>query len=425
MLKLKVENIGPIESAEIELNQMTAIIGPNSAGKTFLSLVLLSLSDIFTAFPMFFPSPEMDKGLLGTVDANRGTKTYQLEFSELNSMFERHFRQNFENSLQSNFGVPYAFLIKEDSTMKKTIISIEDERMEMLFGLSQQQIEFRLHVKKDFAITIDQVESAPGTGGSCSIKDGVIKLRVSSDMPSQQRINLMGYQIQSLIVPDYFKSRSEIFLPTERGLIVSIFNVLTSWYVSSYGSQILAQQLGIPRQEAPIQTDRASVGRFIKDFLQKAATSSRDRSDEYHLPFRSKNISFKITQPLRIEVEENNHSIPLGLLSSGYSQTIPLVFFQNFTNLIIEEPELNLHAGQQIDVANFLYSLKGNIFLTTHSDRFLVQIGINHKKNKKDVKIYLLDDGRTKEKKILDNGDIEQFESISEALNEQAKELSS
>ena len=84
-----------------------------------------------------------------------------------------------------------------------------------------------------------------------------------------------------------------------------------------------------------------------------------------------------------------------------------------------------MHAGQQIDVANFLYSLKGNIFLTTHSDRFLVQIGINHKKNKKDVKIYLLDDGRTKEKKILDNGDIEQFESISEALNEQAKELSS
>lgn len=173
----------------------------------------------------------------------------------------------------------------------------------------------------------------------------------------------MSHQIQSLIVPDYFKNRSEIFLPTERGLIISIFNVLTSWYVSSYGSQILAQELGITRQEAPIQTDRASVGRFIKDFLQNAATSSRVRIKEYFLPFRNKTISFKITQPLRIEVEQNNYPIPLSLLSSGYSQTIPLVFFQDFTNLIIEEPELNLHAGQQIDVANFLYSLKGDIFL--------------------------------------------------------------
>ncbi|MEM3448082.1 MAG: AAA family ATPase [Nitrososphaerota archaeon] len=418
--------MGPIDNAEMDIGEITAVIGPNGSGKTFLSLIMLSISDMFAASPFVLPDLEMDEKLLNTINANLGTKTYTLKISDAVPMAERKYGQAFIAALQKNFGVPYPFLIKNGLASKTSIISIESETVEIMFGIRGQEIEYHLNIRNDFDVRVEQTETPPGTGSSCSSKDHTLFLRVASDMNAQQRVNLISYQILAMMTPEYFRYRNTEFLPTERGLIISIFNVLTSWYVNSYLSQSLAQQLGISKQEmARLQTDRASVGRFINDFLQNAAVQSRVQAKEYLLPFRNKHISFRILQPLRIEVADSQQPVPLGLLSSGYSQVIPLVFFQNSPNLIIEEPEINLHAGQQIEVANFLFSLKGNIFLTTHSDRFLVQIGINHKRSKRDVRIYLLDKGFTKEKHILENGDIENFETITEALNEQAKELSS
>jgi ABC-type multidrug transport system ATPase subunit len=40
MMKLILENIGPIKSAEIELGRVTVLYGPNAAGKTTVARVL-------------------------------------------------------------------------------------------------------------------------------------------------------------------------------------------------------------------------------------------------------------------------------------------------------------------------------------------------------------------------------------------------
>jgi len=39
-MKLILENIGPIKSAEIELGKVTVLYGPNAAGKTTVARVL-------------------------------------------------------------------------------------------------------------------------------------------------------------------------------------------------------------------------------------------------------------------------------------------------------------------------------------------------------------------------------------------------
>ena len=84
-----------------------------------------------------------------------------------------------------------------------------------------------------------------------------------------------------------------------------------------------------------------------------------------------------------------------------------------------------MHAGAQLDIADFLSTINQNIFLTTHSDVFLVQLAINSKKANKELKIYFLHNGKTKEIRVMENGDIEEIETISDALNKQAKELAS
>ncbi len=426
MTTLKVKNIGPIDFADIELAKITAVIGPNSAGKTFLSLIVLTLGDTFNSPPLFSQEKDIDKELTDIFDQYRGNLSFKMKISKFTSLLESQLSTSFYQILTKNFGVSLDRIIKFDqrNSNDQCFISVEDDKLEIVFSLTPpNSVKCKVNIKEDFELQINQSEGPSNSGGYSTIQNNEIILHIASNADANQRINLIRFYVQFLITPEYFKNEIFKFLPTERGLIISIFNVLTTWYVSSYGAQILGQQLGLPFR--PLQTDRASVGRFISDFLSEIAF--RDPNLEYKIPLENNEIYFKIRRPLSIEIREREYSISPALLSSGNSQLIPIVLFENHS-LIIEEPELNLHAGAQMDIANFLFGLDKKIFLTTHSDIFIVQLALNSKKIKKtneELKVYFLYNGKTKEIRILENGDIEEIQTISDALNRQAKELTS
>ncbi|WP_054837547.1 AAA family ATPase [Metallosphaera hakonensis] len=142
------------------------------------------------------------------------------------------------------------------------------------------------------------------------------------------------------------------------------------------------------------------------------------------------NLQYKVVEPFVLEIYENDKRILIPLLSSGYSQIIPIDIVAKLGRfIIIEEPELNLHAGAQIDMANYLSNMaQGNkkLFLTTHSDLFTIQMTINHvKRNDKNktLKIYLLNNGKIEEIKYTDKGDVEEIPTISEVIRNQVKEI--
>ncbi len=424
MLTLKVKNIGPIDFADIDLAKITAVIGPNSSGKTFLSLIVLTLADTFHSPPLFSPKKDVDKELKDIFNQNRGNISFKVRISQFTSLLEDQLGVSFFQYLTKNFGVSLDKIIKFDkkNSSEQSFVSVEDDKVKIVFFLTpQNNVKCEFNIKEDFEVQINQSEGPPDSGGFSTIQNNEIRLHMASNADATQRINLIRPFVQSLIIPEYFKQGTFKFIPTERGLIISIFNVLITWYISSYGAQILGSQIGL--QSPPILTDRASVGRFIGDLLLESA--SRDPDLEYKIPLENTEIYFKIRKPFIIEIREREYSIPLGQLSSGISQLISIVYLFQKYPLIIEEPELNLHAEAQMDIANFLSSLDKTLFLTTHSDIFLVQLGINSKKKNREIKIYFLYEGKTKELKVLDNGDIEQIETISKALNKQIEELTS
>ena len=92
---------------------------------------------------------------------------------------------------------------------------------------------------------------------------------------------------------------------------------------------------------------------------------------------------------------------------------------------LIEEPELNLHAGAQVDIANYLSSLKNKkMFITTHSDIFTIQMAINHVKKKEEtLNIYLLNKGTVQKIEYTEKGDVEEIPTITDVIRNQVKEI--
>ena len=119
--------------------------------------------------------------------------------------------------------------------------------------------------------------------------------------------------------------------------------------------------------------------------------------------------------------------IPTPLLSSSLAQIIPMDMVSSdphFDFIITEEPEINLHANKQVEMANYLLELNKALFITTHSDIFLMELALQTKSKTKDrkrknVKIYLLNDGKTSEVTIFENGALSRIQTIADVINNQ------
>jgi predicted ATPase len=151
------------------------------------------------------------------------------------------------------------------------------------------------------------------------------------------------------------------------------------------------------------------------------------RGKKFEIKLGNDEIIYKIKEPFLLEIYNKDGSkIPISLLSSGYSQVIPLdILVKRGRFVIIEEPELNLHAGAQVDIANYLSSLKNKkMFITTHSDIFTIQMAINHVKKKEEtLNIYLLNKGTVQKIEYTEKGDVEEIPTITDVIRNQVKQI--
>jgi len=200
-----------------------------------------------------------------------------------------------------------------------------------------------------------------------------------------------------------------VFLPTERNLALSNF--------IGYLSRSLITKI-------PNNVDKPAIRLYLNMLLQSMLAL---RGKKFEIKLGNDEIIYKIKEPFLLEVYNKDGSkIPISLLSSGYSQVIPLdILVKRGRFVIIEEPELNLHAGAQVDIANYLSSLKNKkMFITTHSDIFTIQMAINHVKKKEEtLNIYLLNKGTVQKIEYTEKGDVEEIPTITDVIRNQVKEI--
>lgn len=170
--------------------------------------------------------------------------------------------------------------------------------------------------------------------------------------------------------------QSSIYFPTERNIVSLVSDSLGGLYANN-----VALPDAFKRFFSEFEVSRKEIGRLdIKDF----------------------NVLYTYKEGNNI-VSSNNYEISLDVASSGLQSIIPLyVVIENITqdknpfknNLIIEEPELNLHPIKQKVLTEYVVSkinkTGNNVVITSHSpylltvlDNLLLAKNVNDNKPKK------------------------------------------
>ncbi|BAB66180.1 AAA family ATPase [Sulfurisphaera tokodaii] len=406
-MRIKVENFGPIQNAEFELGDTTIVIGPNASGKSFLSYLLYSL---------FSSGVNIDDVGSKVIDSN----SKEFEIGSYIDVINEVLSNSIKRRLEEVFGVNVKKLIS---------FGAKESRIELTNSLGTLYVtitdKFQVEMKVNRQISVNLIERTDSPHGSISIgvdrndKIKGLKVYYGSALPfydeetkKRSKTDLdrnLTWRIADVLLRLFFEVyHSTVILPTERNVVLS--------NLFSY----LSQQRNLNK---PI------IKEFIDSLLSVINLMDLSEKRELNVSMGKINFMYKVGKPILIEVFDRGEEVPLSLLSSGYSQLIPIhlmAYLGEF--MIIEEPELNLHAGAQIDIANYLSDLVMSgkkFFLTTHSDIFTIQIAVNYVKRLKGktLKIYLLNEGKIEEIKYTEKGDVEEIPTISDAIRQQVKEI--
>ena len=418
-MKVKVVNFGPIEDADFELGDVTVVIGPNASGKSFLSFMLYS---VLNARPSANPDD------LKTIPSGKFNLSSYLDM--INNVLSRTLKERFDDL----FGVKFNELItigREESR-----ITFTDETVGNLKIVLGKDFKAEIELYKDPEVFVSFTEIANIPIGFIGAKtfqtsrgDFKIEIYYGTEAlgPSDKKLDellenmkkeTLASALADLVLGLFFKKfKSAEILPTERNLVIS--NLLG--YISTY---ISIDKLSDKLSKV---SDKPAIRHFVRSLMNAMRIL---RGEE--ISISTFNLKCKVVEPFVLEVYEKGERIPLPLISSGYAQVLPVHILSMFGRfLIIEEPELNLHAGAQVRVADYLYDLvereDKRLFLTTHSDIFAIQMAINHVKRGRDkgktLKIYLLNKGKTEEISYTERGDIESIPTITDVIREQVKAI--
>jgi len=408
-MKVSIENLGPIKGADLELGDVTIVIGPNASGKSFLSTLFFSL------FKNNVP-PKIIRRYKKIPEIKQG----EININSLITDVEGILSLAFKYSLERTFGTKYKNLITFNEKSSK--ISFSNDMGEILIEMGE---DFRVKVtlNKELYAVINYIEDDKLPIGQIAsnvkVKDSIFSISIiygsqPIDIPlkvDENLLKLLAFDslIDAFLAQFFHGYFPAVFLPTERNLAISNF--------IGYLSRSLITKI-------PNNVEKPSVRLYLNMLLQ-SMLALRDK--KFEIKLGNDEIIYEIKEPFLLEIYNKDGSkIPISLLSSGYSQVIPLDILVKLGRfVIIEEPELNLHAGAQVDIANYLSSLKNKkMFITTHSDIFTIQMAINHVKKKEEtLNIYLLNKGTVQKIEYTEKGDVEEIPTITDVIRNQVKEI--
>jgi len=408
-MKVSIENLGPIKGADLELGDVTIVIGPNASGKSFLSTLFFSLFKNNVPLEIirrYKKIPEIKQG--------------EININSLITEVEGILSLAFKYSLERTFGTEYKNLITFNEKSSKILFS--NDMGEILIEMGE---DFRVKVtlNKELHAVINYIEDDKLPIGQIAsnvkVKDSIFSISIiygsqPIDIPlkvDENLLKLLAFDslIDAFLAQFFHGYFPAVFLPTERNLAISNF--------IGYLSRSLITKI-------PNNVDKPSVRLYLNMLLQSMLAL---RGKKFEIKLGNDEIIYEIKEPFLLEIYNKDGSkIPISLLSSGYSQVIPLdILVKRGRFVIIEEPELNLHAGAQVDIANYLSSLKNKkMFITTHSDIFTIQMAINHVKKKEEtLNIYLLNKGTVQKIEYTEKGDVEEIPTITDVIRNQVKEI--
>lgn len=373
-MNIKIENLGAIKDAEINLNKrLTIFCGPNNSGKTYMAFMIYALTK--SGFKIHKRGNRM---LAQDLVKSRFAK-YDLN---INDIWE--YRQNeissLIKSLDSIYGISTDIV---NNLFSDFNISILESKEEFIANTKKMNFENTINLK-DTIITIKKQENSD-----------YIELSINEDdSVSKQNIEFLELfletKLYSLIA--FYPFTSSYILPVERNSIYTFSKELS---IKKQDFFDRAQEIGSNAKSDPFQWFLKRSTRYplpIRDGLETAedlGEYNKIKTEYYSFAeeIEEELLSGKVNVSKDGEVQFSSNKakrkkIPIHLTASIVKTLSSLVFYLKHRAskndlIIIDEPELNLHPNNQIILTRIFAKLinKGfRLLISTHSDYIIREI---------------------------------------------------
>jgi len=406
-LAIEIKNFGPISKGKFKLKPLTVFVGPNNSGKTFAAMLAHSVMSPRGEYERPFDYIKwirrklkeqkfmslvhgMEKMIASATDSGgMMPKKYTNKVQEL--VHELHFKDSVTGAIKSNFGTNLKELVRigqERSTIKiryhvGSNITINKAgaphteicHMDIAYSIKNDQGAVSIYEtnEKTFGRHIDPMLIDKSVQRHIDIVSRHLKLESNSGLYWLLHL-IKRIECASMYLP------KSCYLPAARSGILSARDHIVSGMVNSSS---------YPGTELP----RGPVPRVVSDYLEslvqmgehRPQTNGKNGQEVFRDLFGG---SLEVQRPKiglpRIIYKTRGAGVPLNLMSSGMTETVPLQLFlqgrmPQADVLILEEPEAHLHPANQARLAKHIVRLVNSgvhVLLITHGVYFLEQLSM-------------------------------------------------
>lgn len=380
-MDIKVNNLGAIKEAEINLNKrITVLCGGNNTGKTYLSYLVYSLCN---SSNNIVPSSDSDIFEVEQLIKNE-TVEYELDAKKIFD-YKNEITKNIKLSLDSIFGL-------SDEEAEKLF-----KEFDLGFLLSQEQCE-----EKIFSMSYSNKVKLENLMFSLRKESGSKIVKIIPDPKNNYNAESFIYRILQPVIMSFIFNRTALYpilksviFPVERNSIYTFNKEL-----SLSRSALIEHMQKVSRGEkiSPFDLIEQGSKRYpesISDGLRVANDLNnikKTKGDFYAIAQEVEKLLLDgvvdvskegdvIFTPNKI-ASKRNGKLPIHMTASIVKTLSSLVFYLKYKAqkdelIIIDEPEMNLHPDSQLSFVKILSKLVKNglrLLVSTHSDYIVREI---------------------------------------------------
>lgn len=372
---LGVKNFAKIESAKVNIDNYTLLVGQNNSGKTFLMQLIQGVSEKIAdlADADFLAGLESDK--------NESYSSYSISEKNIFNLVKninRKLDMEKEKIVKDIFG--------KNIPIEKLYIDISMEwNIIYKIILFDDNTKVRERIQKEMGVNLQSLAGLFSEKGKCCIW---IKENIEKDEQSIRWLSVSPSEMETTyILKSTLKNvfeKNSLFLPASRTGLMLLYR---EFFANKTDNMISYKAEGDWFVE-----DGTLSGNFtqpIYEFLRFLQTYMEDDAGKERL---KKELIFFEERLIEGHIEahkqgsfsyrtESGEKIPMYLTSSMINEVVPIALAvtskRRYRRLIIDEIEASLHPEKQLALALFLNRLSNKgikLILSTHSDTFVSKV---------------------------------------------------